>query len=138
MWSLNKAMDKIHHFTQFICFMFPQEYDNEFEELQKRITDWDIRLATVICQNFDECCNPERAFKVCHDSFLTDTVILRSSSHCLWCQLTNRFLQAAQSWLGCMRIPLMFTMLGDVQCLTRTIRTAARASQALPFAPWMS
>lgn len=42
----------------------PQVFEEECEGLAKCIADWDVRLATIICQNFDECTNPERAFKV--------------------------------------------------------------------------
>ena len=40
-----------------------------YEAFQERIADIDRRMATIVCQGFDDCCGVESIFKVRNKSF---------------------------------------------------------------------
>jgi dynein heavy chain len=39
-------------------------FEVDYLDFQKKITDLDRRLASILCQAFDDCCNLESVFKV--------------------------------------------------------------------------
>lgn len=44
-----------------------QEFLNDYNNFTIKIGDFDRRLATIICQAFDDCSGVESLFKVCID-----------------------------------------------------------------------
>lgn len=45
-------------------FFFPQEFLRVYENFVEKISDIDRRMATIICQGFDDCSGLEATFKV--------------------------------------------------------------------------
>jgi dynein heavy chain len=39
-------------------------FELDYADFQRKIKDLDLRLASVLCQAFDDCCNLESVFKV--------------------------------------------------------------------------
>ncbi|XP_065180851.1 dynein beta chain, ciliary-like [Sycon ciliatum] len=52
-------------------------YLQENKKFRNRVQDWDTRLATIVCQNFDECSSPDSIYKLIEmfGTFLDRTII---------------------------------------------------------------
>ena len=63
-----------------IIWMIFQSFINHYKEFKEAVADFDRRMATIICQGFDDCSGLESAFKVelCVDIELSNTKLLKS------------------------------------------------------------
>ena len=48
----------------FYFFLLLQRFINQYKGFKGAVEDFDRRLATIICQGFDDCSGLESAFKV--------------------------------------------------------------------------
>ena len=58
-----------------ISFIFLQEFTNDYENFVQRISDLDRRLATIICQGFEDCSGMESVFKVAPSLFFVCFIV---------------------------------------------------------------
>ena len=66
--------DDIHNICANLPFEFSsQEFVDDYNRFTERIADLDRRLASIVCQGFDDCSGTEAALKVTIATIVCDS-----------------------------------------------------------------
>lgn len=63
--ELNHYSWASYYFSSWLAISFlSQEFVDDYNQFRERIADLDRRLASIVCQGFDDCASTEAALKV--------------------------------------------------------------------------